>query len=353
MHSFVTGGTGFLGSTLTRRLVDAGDDVTVLVRSREKADRVLAGLDIDVVEGDLTDVAGFTDELDGVDRLFHTAAYFREYFGTGEHWPRLRAVNVDGTRDLLVACEAAGVDAFVHTSSSGTIGRKSDRSPGDETTPPGALAWQNGYLRSKLLADATVEGFLAGSDGEMRVVTVFPGILVGPGDHSRTPGTELVREALTGDLPATFDGGSDFADVRDVADGMIRASERAARGERYVLSGGYASLESVVERVAAMSDRDAPRLLPYPVVYAAAVAAEKWAELTGGETLLTRAGVATLRARFAVDASKAREELDVEFRPLSASLRDTAEWFVAEGHAPGVELVSAGTEPIEIRTRAN
>ena len=354
MHSFVTGGTGFLGSTLVRRLVDAGDDVAVLVRSREKADRVLADLDVRLVTGDVTDLSGFADELAGVDRVFHTAAYFREYYAAGEHWARLRAVNVDATRDLLVAAEAAGVDAFVHTSSSGTVGRKSDRSPGDETTPPGEIAWRNGYFRSKLLADATVEGFLAGSDGEMRVLTVFPGILVGPGDHSRTPGTEIVREALTGDLPATFDGGSDFADVRDVADGMVRAAERGARGERYVLSGEYASLRDVVERVAGMAGRDAPRMLPYPVVYAAAAAAERWAALTGGETLLTRAGVATLRARLAVDASKAREELGVEFRPLSASLRDTAAWFVAEGYAPGVELAPAGTGgPVEIRTRTD
>lgn len=349
MHSFVTGGTGFLGSTLARRLVERGDEVTVLVRSREKARRVLDDLDVTVVVGDVTEVAAFADDLDGVDRVFHTAAYFREYFGAGEHWPRLRAVNVDGTRDLLVAADAAGVETFVHTSSSSTIGRKPDRSPGDETTPPAPLGWENAYARSKLLADAVVEGFVAGSDGRMRVVTVCPTILLGPGDHSGTPGTRIVRDGLRGDLPATFDGGSDFVDVRDVAEGMVRAAESGASGERYVLSAAYLSLPELTERVSGMAGRTPPRLLPYPAVYAGAVVAEKWAEVTGGETLLTRVGIATLRARIAVDATKAREELGVEFRPLPGTIRDTAAWFVAEGYAPGVELASAGTEPIEIR----
>ncbi|MFC7225848.1 NAD-dependent epimerase/dehydratase family protein [Salinirubellus salinus] len=343
MESFVTGGTGFIGNTLTRRLVDAGDDVTVLVRSRGKANRVLGDLDVRVVVGDVTDVAGFAGELDGVDRVFHTAAYFREYYGPGEHWDRLRAVNVDGTRDMLAAADAAGVDAFVHVSSSGTIGREPDRSPGDESTPPAPVSWENAYFRSKLLADATIEGYLAGSDGRMRVVTVCPSIVVGPGDHSGTPGTELVREALTGDLPATFDGGSDFVDVRDVVDGMVRAAEQGAAGDRYVLSAEYVALPEFAERVAALGGREPPRLLPYPAIYLAAIAAEKWAEVTGSETLLTRPGVGFLRARLAVDATRAREELGVEFRPLSETLRDTAEWLVAEGYAPGVDLAPAET----------
>jgi dihydroflavonol-4-reductase len=259
-------------------------------------------------------------------------------------------VNVDGTRELLAAADRSGVGTFVHTSSTGTIGREPDRSPGDEDTPPGDVAWRNGYFRSKLLADAVVEGFLAGSDGRMCVVTVCPGILLGPGDYSKTPGTEMVREALTGDLPATFDGGSDFVDVRDVADGMVRAADSGRSGERYVLSGGYASLPDLTDRVAALAGVSSPRLLPYPVVYLAAMAAERWAAVTGGETLLTRAGIGTLRARLAVDATKAREELGAAFRPLSETLVETAEWLVSEGYAPEVRLDRARGRPIEIRT---
>lgn len=349
MHSFVTGGTGFLGNTLARRLVETGDEVTVLVRSRRKAERVLDDLDVTFVEGDVTDVARFADELDGLDRVFHTAAYFREYYGPGEHWDRLRTVNVEGTRRLLEAARDAGVGTFVHVSSSVTVGRKPDRSAGDETTAPDEVAWENGYARSKLLGDAVLEGFVAGAGDEMRVVTVCPSIVLGPGDRSGTPGTELVRELLTGDVPAIFDGGAAFVDVRDVADGTLRAAETGRHGERYLLSAGYLPVPELAERVCSLAGREPPRLLPYPVVYLAAAASERWAEVTGGRTLLTRPGVALLRARLPVDATKAREELGLTFRPLPETIEDTAAWFVAEGRAPGVELAVGGERPVEIR----
>ena len=99
--AFVTGATGLLGNNLVRELVQRGHRVKALARSLSKAREQLGGLDIDLVEGDLTDVPAFKAALAGVDVLFHTAAFFRDSYKGGRHWDELYRVNVNGTEDLL------------------------------------------------------------------------------------------------------------------------------------------------------------------------------------------------------------------------------------------------------------
>jgi len=92
MRAFVTGGTGLLGNNLVRALLAEGHSVRALVRSRTKA-HLLDGLDVELVEGDMGAVPEFSAALDGVDVLFHTAAYFREYYGPpADHWTRLKTL---------------------------------------------------------------------------------------------------------------------------------------------------------------------------------------------------------------------------------------------------------------------
>ncbi len=130
MNIFVNGGTGFLGNTLIQQPLERGYMVRALSRMKEKAQTVLKGLEVEVVEGDMQDIPGFAARLVGRDLLFHTAAYFREYFQPRDHWLMLEAVNVLGTVRLLEAAERAGVRRAVHTSSDGVIGVKADGSSG-------------------------------------------------------------------------------------------------------------------------------------------------------------------------------------------------------------------------------
>ena len=86
MKVFVTGATGLLGGNLVRALRAEGHSVRALVRSKEKAQRHLADTGAELVVGDMEDVPGFAGALDGAEVLFHTAAYFREYYAAGNHW---------------------------------------------------------------------------------------------------------------------------------------------------------------------------------------------------------------------------------------------------------------------------
>ena len=148
MRVFVTGGTGLLGNNLVRALRADGHDVRALVRSRRKADAMLAGTGAEIVVGDMRDVPGFADALVGVDAVAHTAAYFREYYAPGDHASSLEDINIKGTLALLAAADERGVRRFLQTSSSGTVGQAADGTS-NEDTPASESQLANGYFRSK------------------------------------------------------------------------------------------------------------------------------------------------------------------------------------------------------------
>src|SRR5260221_7704683 len=159
-HAFVTGATGLLGSNLVQALLDQGHEVSGLVRSKEKALGVFPDEKIDFVTGDMSDVAAFAPRLAGCDVLFHTAAYFREYYQPGDHKGTLEKINVQGTVDLLIAAEKQGIKKAIHISSAGVIGRKPDGGAGDENTPPDDHAAANLSFASKANTELAIKRFL-------------------------------------------------------------------------------------------------------------------------------------------------------------------------------------------------
>lgn len=353
MKTFVTGGTGLLGSTLVRELVAEGHSVKALVRSPEKVDRLL---DVEIVVGDMLEVDGFDRELDDCDAVFHTAAYFREYYGPGDHWGTLEKVNVDGTVELLDAAERRGVETFVHVSSEGVIGSNPAGGPGDETTMLAPSETDNLYFRSKVLAERAIDEFL--TTHEMDVIRILPGWMFGPGDAAPTASGQLVLDLVHRDVMGLFDGGGHVTDVRDVARAMVDAVERGAPGERYIVAGPYASLPEIAVTLESVTGVPAPRTLPYPVVAVVARLGVLYSRLTGRPVLLTPEGVATLRSNHRVDSRKAERDLGATFRPLSETLRDAVRWYrdhdyvganaavdsrllVLEGGANGTETADA------------
>lgn len=327
MRAFVTGSTGLLGNNLVRLLVQQGHDVTALVRSPAKAQRVFAGLDVTLIEGDMQHVAGFAAALDGSDVLFHTAAYFREYYQPGDHWQTLKAINIDGTVALLQAAEQHGVKKVIYTSSSGVIGVRPGSDWGDETTPADAYVMDNLYFKSKVLAEEAVQQFLQQSS--LPVVLILPGWMFGPSDAAPTASGQLVLDFLDRKLPGVIPGGGMPVDVRDVAQAMISAVAHGASGERYLVGGerfvSMAELNQTLERVSGVP---APRRrIPRGAALAVAWASEMWSRISGTPTLITVSGVRTLLHRRLTRSDKARRVLGVTFRPLEETLRDEVAWF--------------------------
>jgi dihydroflavonol-4-reductase len=329
MKAFVTGSTGLLGSNLTRLLLEQGYEVVALARSPEKARAQLGqSARLSVVRGDIEDNATFVDKLAGCDVLFHCAAYFRESFGSGDHWPKLKRINVDGTIDLLNKAEAAGVKRVIYVSSSATIGHSADGRPGDESTPPDANLDGQLYAQSKVLAEQEIAKWL--KTHALPVVLILPTWIYGPQDAAPTAAGQLVIDFLNRQLPAIPPGGSAIVDVRDVAQGMINAVERGRSGERYILNNEYQSLVSINALLEKISGVPATKVhLSYPIAVGMAWVMQTLAALQGKDALITVAGIRTMQNGRDTNAAKARRELGFAPRPFADTLRDTVAWFRA------------------------
>lgn len=335
---FVTGATGLLGNNLVRALLDSGAHVRALARSEAKAAAQfsdVAGGRLEIVIGDMEDVAAFQHHLHGADILFHTAAYFRDSYKGGSHWDQLERINVGGTRELIAAAYAAGIRRMVHTSSIALL----DGPPGaliDETMLRDA-ANADDYYRSKILTDAEVLKALE-QRPDFHAVMVMPGWMWGPGDAGPTSAGQTAIDFLHRRLPGVPPATMSFVDARDVAQAQIAAATAGRRGERYLAAGRCMTLAELFPIIEAESGVKAPtRPLPLPLMYAVAGVQELLARTTGKPALLSWAAVKSLqreagRTRF--DHSKSERELGLVFRPVAETVRDTIAWIKAKGLAP-------------------
>ena len=326
MKAFVTGCTGLLGNNLSRLLAGAGHEVVGLVRSAEKGSRLLGDARVRFVKGDMLAVPSFAPELEGCDVVFHTAAYFREYFQPGNHALALDEVNVKGTLSLLDAADSQGVRRFIHVSSAGVIGRKQDGSPGDEDTPPLPAQRADLYLRSKLDADGAVRAWRPKRG--MEAIQILPGWMWGPGDAAPTSAGQLALDFLARRLPGILDGGSCVVDVRDVAAAMLTAAEKGKSPDRYIVGGRYHTIEEILSGLERVSGVRRPRLrVPIGLAMAYAWFVETYGRITGKPVLITREGLRIMRMKVEVSSEKAARELGVSFRPLEETLRDVVAWY--------------------------
>ncbi|MEE8516143.1 MAG: hopanoid-associated sugar epimerase [Alphaproteobacteria bacterium] len=328
MTALVTGATGFVGSAVLRHLIDHGWQTRALVRPKGNRSN-LDGLDVEIVEGDLLDPGSLARAIDGCEALFHVAANYRLWVPDPAS---IYQVNVEGTKSLMAAALAAGVERIVYTSSVATLGLKGDASPADEDTPVGFEDMIGHYKRSKFLAEAMVRDMV--EDQDLPAVIVNPSTPAGPRDVRPTPTGRMIVEAASGRIPAFVQTGLNIVHVDDVAAGHLAAYDLGVIGERYILGGENLSLEDILGRIAALCGRRAPTIkLPHNLVLPVAYVAEAWARLTrGGEPFVTVDGVRLARKWMFFTSAKAERELCYEPLSTEVALGDAVEWFTANGY---------------------
>lgn len=337
-RSLVTGATGLLGSSITRLLLDGGGEVVALVRDPARARRLLPDHPaLRVVAGDVNDPGSYRKELVGVDTVFHTAAYFREYFQPGADLALMERTNVTAVRDLLTTAAEAGVPTVVHTSSVNVLNRQGADNPADEHTPPPPelrdQPTSTSYSASKVRAEAVVREF-ADRPG-LRVPVVLPGWMWGPGDAGPTSAGRLFLAVARGEMRAVPRLHNYVVDVRDVALACVRAAARPEAG-RYVVAGRRHSLQEICAAVAAVTGAQTPRTVPAGLAMAVAALLEAQARLRGKEPVATRTGVQVLRDGDGrhFSSARAQQQLGIVFRPIEQTMADTAQWYREHGFLP-------------------
>ncbi len=327
--TLVTGATGFVGSAVARALLARGHALRLLVRPGSDRSNI-AGLPAELAEGDLRDPASLGRAVAGCRHLVHVAADYRLWVPDPEAMNR---ANVDGSRALLLAAQAAGVERMVYCSSVAALGLIGDGTPADETTPNALEKVTGTYKRSKYLAEQAV---LALARDGVPVVVVNPSAPVGPRDIKPTPTGKMIADTASGRMPAYVGTGLNVAHVDDVAEGHCLALERGRVGECYILGGEDMELGALLALVAEAAGRRPPRVkLPTAALYPLALASEGLARTVGIEPIVTRDILAMAKKKMFFSSAKARAELGYTSRPAREAVADAVAWFRAQGRIKG------------------
>jgi len=251
LKTLVTGATGHLGANLVRALLDNGEKVRVLVRAGSDLAAV-DGLDVEQAVGDLRDRRTVRDAVQGVDRIYHSAAFVSIRSGDRQE---LFDTNVLGTRYLMQEARRADVQRVVHTSSFGAVGINPDGVSNEKwTVSPFELA--SDYERTKAVSEQEV---LLEAVRGLDVSIVNPAGIVGPWDFRPSLIGRTILDFAHGRMPAFVPGAFDFVPVRDVVSAELLAMQKGRRGERYMITGEYHSIDQILDWLQEFTGKPRPK----------------------------------------------------------------------------------------------
>ena len=317
----VTGATGHIGNVLVRKLLKNGKKVRALILPGEDTTS-LDNVPVERIEGDVLDLDSLWKPLEGVSVIFHLAGIISIMPGPDS---RVWRVNVEGTRNILKAVFRFGECRLVYTSSIHAIQRV-ESGIIDESLPYDPGNPYGEYDRSKAQATLDVQ---QASQGGVDAVIVCPTGVIGPYDYRGSMMGDVIRTAAENRPTLYVDGAYDFVDVRDVADGLIVASESGSRGESYILSGHRISVRYLLETVREITGRGFLTFkVPFGLARAAALVTPLYYRLTHVTPRFTPYSLEVLQSNSRISHAKATRDLDYYPRPLQDSIADATRWFI-------------------------
>jgi len=336
-RTFITGGTGTLGSALLEGLVKDGREVSALARSDESKAKV-ESMGAIPVESHLLDPEGLEKAMVGHDVVYHAAGL--NAFCLPQRSP-LFEINVQGSVNVVEAALRAGVRRVVYTSSAATIGEKSGTVGREDSMHRGWFLSE--YERSKYEAERAVLDVARSKD--LDLVCVNPSSVQGPG---RAGGTaKIIIYYVTGRLKYFVNTRFSIVDIDDCTRGHILAEREGRSWNRYVLNGGTISAIDALGLMARITGvKDVPRFIPGRLaIGAAGLAANVFRLRRKTPSPVCSEMVRTLVHGHAYDGTRAERELGLEYTSIEDTLERTVKWLIDEGEIPPPPSYTGQLEP--------
>ncbi len=322
MAILITGATGYIGSLLTVKLADTGEDIRILCRSIPALPE-FQRQNIRFIKGDITDPASLEKAMDGVQQVYHMAAYARLW---AKDPAIFRQINVDGTRNVMEAAANAGVEKIVYTSTAGVIG-PSNGQPMRESDAR-ITGFFNEYEETKTAAEKIALDF---ARGKMQVSIVNPARVYGPGlDTGSNPVTKIVELYMKKKwyvIPGSGNDVGSYCYVDDVVDGHISAMKYGANGQRYIFGGVNATFNEFIAYIRKYSHVDKKLYhLPFSLMSGVSYLQLGWSKISGRAPMITPNWVRRYDYDWALDSSKAVNDIGYKIRSFEEGIRETVEW---------------------------
>ena len=317
--TLITGATGLVGYNIVHSLLKRGRKVRVLVRSAEKAEKLLPK-EVEVVQGDILDKNSLLHAIDGCTVIYHAAGLPEQWFRNPDIFQK---VNVTGTQNIIDACMRQNVEKLIYTSTidvfQGKAGERFDETMLDPN-PKGTFYERSKQDAFRLVVKAIEKGLPA--------VHVHPAGLYGPGPSSSPGFNQFIVDLKNGKVPMLLPGGLPLVFSEDVGEGHILAEENGAIGDSYILSDSYYTLPDLAAIVihALNMNKKTPPVMPLPVVRFISAAGEWLANITGRPPLIPKGQLHFMLWGASPDSAKAQKELGWNPTKLPVGLEKTIKY---------------------------
>lgn len=324
----VTGGSGHIGNVLVRLLLKKGYEVGVIDRD-PSSDDAIANLPVQYFQGDIRDKEFLLKTFKNAEYVCHLAGIISIIPGKED---LLYDVNVEGTKLVAEACLETGVKRLLYTSSVHALYEPPKGTAiVEKVANPKEVVGE--YAKTKVLATMEVQKAI---EKGLDAVIVYPSGVIGPYDFKDSEMGTLIKDAPNYSKFFYVEGGYNFVDVRDVAEGIVLALEKGKKGEDYLLAGKAFSIYELFKILSKLTNTIGPKVkAPQKIVKLVIPLAEKIYKVIKKKPILTKYSIDVLNSNYMIDSSKAERELGYKTRDISETIKDTLSWY--KGEEVGIE----------------
>ena len=318
MKVAVTGASGHIGNCLVKELKKHGAEIKVLVYNSSNDPHEM---DVELIRGNLLEPESLVNLCEGVDVVFHLAAQIAIENKSSE---QVYETNVTGTKNMIKAANHSRVRKFIHFSS---IHAFQIGSPDQLLDESRSLVKSNKIIYEFTKAEGEREVMKAVKEG-LNAVILNPTAVIGPFDYKGSLLGQALLKIYQNKLPFMVSGGYNWVDVRDVVSASINAIESGRKGENYILSGEFCTLQELSAMISKISGCKIPVIVPVSLARLACPFFKVYSSVTNTQPLYTNQSLDILvNSPSNISNAKARRELGYEPQPLEQTLRDTFNWY--------------------------